>query len=43
MREDEMVGCRHRCNEHGLGWIRELVIYRDAWSAVVHGVAESRT
>ena len=20
MREDEMVGCRHRCNEHGLGW-----------------------
>ena len=27
----------------GLGGLRELVIYREAWHAVVHGVAKSRT
>ena len=25
----------------GLGGLRELVVYRKAWSAAVHGVAES--
>ena len=25
----------------GLGELRELVMYRDTWRAVVHGVAES--
>ena len=27
----------------GLGRLQELVIYREAWRAVVHGVAKSRT
>ena len=27
----------------GLGGLRELVMEREAWSAVVHGVAKSRT
>ena len=27
----------------GLGGLRELVMDRDAWHAVVHGVAKSRT
>ena len=27
----------------GLGWLQELVIDREAWRAVIHGVAKSRT
>ena len=27
----------------GLGGLQELVMEREAWSAVVHGVAKSRT
>jgi len=29
--------------EMGLGVLRELVMDREAWCAVVHGVAKSRT
>ena len=38
-----MVGWSHRLNDIGLGGLRELVMDREAWRAVVHGVAKSRT
>ena len=38
MTEDEMVGWHHLLMS--LGKLRELVIYREAWRGVVHGVAK---
>ena len=41
--EDEMVGWHHQLSGHGFGWIRELVMEREAWRAAIHRGAESNT
>ena len=42
MTEDEMAGWHHRLDDVGLGELRELVMDREAWHAVIHGVAKSQ-
>ena len=42
MTEDEMVGCITDTRDMGLGGPQELVMDREAWRAVVRGVANSR-
>ena len=41
--EDEMVGWRHWLNGHEFEWTPVLVMDREAWRAVIHGVTKSRT
>ena len=43
MTEDETAGWYHRLDGRELGELRELVMDREAWHAVIHGVAKSRT
>ena len=43
MIEDEMAGWHHRLDGHGFGWTPGVGDDREAWHAVVHGVAKSRT
>ena len=43
MTKDEIVGWVTDSVDMGLGGLQELVMEREAWRAVVHGVAKSWT
>ena len=43
MTEDEMLGCITDSMDMGLVGLQELVMDREAWRAVVHGVSMSQT
>ena len=43
MTEDEMVVWHYWLNGHEFEQVRELVMHREAWRALVHGVSKSQT
>ena len=40
MTDDEVIGWHHWLDGHEVCKLRELVMDREAWQAVVHGVAK---
>ena len=38
-----MVGWHHQLDGNELSKLQELVMYREAWRVVVHGIANSQT
>ena len=41
--EDEMAGCITDSMDVGLGELQELVMDREAWRALIHGIAKNWT
>ena len=41
--EDEIVGWHHQLDGHEFRKLQKLVMDREAWHPVIHGVAKSRT